>query len=188
MHKKISAADGNTLLALARSSIGQRLGRTKPPSHRCRKGTVFAQQSASFVTLTLNNQLRGCIGNVVPSESLQESVIQNALKAAFHDHRFSPLEKEAFDQVAISISVLGKPNQVAYTDPSALPGLLTPGIDGVILEHGGAKATFLPHVWRHLPDPVRFLSQLCLKAGLGPACWKTEQPDIFIYQVQWFSE
>ncbi|THB76617.1 MAG: AmmeMemoRadiSam system protein A [Desulfobulbaceae bacterium] len=187
MTEKINVSVGKALLEIARRSIGKQLGllieqETQP------EGEIFFQEYATFVTLKLNNQLRGCIGNLAPSGSLLDSVTRNAINAAFHDHRFSPLELKEFDQVEIDISVLGKPNKIDYQSAADLIDRLTPGVDGVILELGRARATFLPQVWQQLPDPISFLTQLCLKAGLPANCWKTDKPDIYLYQVKSFSE
>jgi AMMECR1 domain-containing protein len=77
---------------------------------------------------------------------------------------------------------------LAYRDGDDLCRRLRPGIDGVILQVGGARATFLPQVWEQLPDPADFLDHLCLKAGLPVSAWRDGRPEISIYQARSFSE
>ncbi len=88
----------------------------------------------------------------------------------------------------IDISVLSKPQKLEYKDGEDLIAKLRPGIDGVILQIGGAGATFLPQVWEQLPDPALFLNHLCRKAGMPDKVWRDAHPEIEIYQVQCFEE
>lgn len=175
------------LLRLARESIAARL-RGLACAVDIPDEAVFQEKAATFVTLKLKGQLRGCIGNLEPTDSLWTSVSQNAVKAAFGDMRFLPLSQDELAEVDIHISILTRPEPLEYSDKTDLLRLLRPGVDGVVLQQGKAGATFLPQVWEQLPDPGQFLSYLCRKAGLHERCWETEHPDIFIYQVQSFGE
>jgi AmmeMemoRadiSam system protein A len=115
-------------------------------------------------------------------------VRDNALNAAFHDPRFSPLRKKELDQVHIEVSVLSEPVPLAYTDTDDLLSRLRPGTDGVIIKKGLASATFLPQVWEQLPQPEAFLSHLCMKAGLPAGQWRGGDLTVLAYQVQYFEE
>ena len=115
-------------------------------------------------------------------------VRENAINAAFHDPRFSPLKKKELDAVHIEVSVLSEPVPLAYTDADDLVAKLRPGIDGVILKKGHASATFLPQVWEQLPKPEQFLSHLCMKAGLPADQWREGDVTVLAYQVQYFEE
>lgn len=176
----------NKLLKLARQTITERLSGT--PVTAVADDPVFAEPAATFVTLKIAGQLRGCIGNLEPVASLWESVRRNALSAAFHDGRFRPLSPEELARVHIDISLLSRPQPLAYDDGDDLIAHLRPGVDGVVLRHGHLGATFLPQVWEQLPDPQLFLGHLCRKAGLTEDCWRQEHPQIAIYQVQYFGE
>lgn len=188
MIKGLSTEQGTRLLYLVRNTIGQRLGVTIKESDSSYSDIEYQTSCGTFVTLKNQGNLRGCIGNLEPSGSLIDSIRRNSLSAAFHDHRFSPLSVEEFSGVEVEISILNPPEQLNYMDSSDLLEKIRPGIDGVILQHGKARATFLPQVWEQLPEPEAFLSQLCQKAGLLPSAWQNNQPDIFIYQVQSFKE
>ncbi len=179
---------GSLLLQLARDTIGGRLGLTDRPLHQQCTEAPYNQPGATFVTLKINGQLRGCIGNLEPSGTLVESIIANAEGAAFHDHRFPPLTSEEFGRVAMEISILSPASRITYQDGDDLIRQLRPGIDGVILELGARRATFLPQVWEQLPNPEHFLDHLCLKAGLPNSTWRRGKPEIYVYQVQSFSE
>lgn len=177
------------LLRLARSSIEQRLGvdREVTGADPGYSGKL-AEPAATFVTLKIGGKLRGCIGNLEPRESLAQSIKSNAISGAFHDRRFSPLTAKELGRVRLDISVLSSPVPLDYKDGKELAEKLTPGVDGVVLRHGGKGATFLPQVWEQLPTVEIFMSQLCKKAGLDGDCWLVDKPDILIYQVQSFSE
>ncbi len=113
---------------------------------------------------------------------------RNALNAAFHDSRFSPLAREELEEIAIEVSILTEPVLLAYADGGDLLTKLRKGMDGVILRKGSQSATFLPQVWEQLPRTEDFLSHLCRKAWLPPDAWRRERLEVFVYQVQHFSE
>lgn len=117
-----------------------------------------------FVTLELNDSLRGCIGYLKP-KPLWRGVIQASRASAFNDPRFKPLTESEFSELLIEISILSKP--VSCSVKEVEKG------DGVILEKNGRNALFLPQVWIELPDKIDFLSHLCLKAGLSGDCYRS---------------
>jgi AmmeMemoRadiSam system protein A len=184
--EKLTNDQGSRLLKLARAAIDNKLGgdshvpRIADPSLLTNRGT--------FVTLKLNSQLRGCIGNIEPVKSICGGVCDNAVNAAFYDHRFAPLSDEEFKKIDISISVLSKAKKLSYSDENDLIAKLRPYKDGVILRQGSAGATFLPQVWEQLPDVEQFLTHLCRKAGLSENCWRDGDVEILVYQVQSFIE
>jgi len=187
--KWLSEDEGKYLLDLARKTIGNKLSNSKPP-HIDPKTLPqkFREKLGTFVTVTIDGNLRGCIGHIIPRETLIEGIRENAINAAFRDPRFSPLTQEEFDEIEIEISVLTLPQELAYTDANDLLAKLRPGVDGVIIKKGYHEATFLPQVWDQLPDKKEFLTHLCLKAGLSPHSWNTEKLVVSTYQVQAFEE
>lgn len=188
MKQVISISRGARLLQLARSVLSCRLGLSSDVDRGDLDDDPFQRHCGTFVTLKIGDSLRGCIGNLEAEGSLVESIERNALGAAFHDHRFKPLTPEELEEVRIDISLLSSPVLLNYRDGDDLIKKLNPQTDGVILRHGRSGATFLPQVWHQLPDPVAFLEHLCRKAGLTETVWRTEHPDIYIYQVQCFEE
>lgn len=140
------------------------------------------------MTLTLNGQLRGCIGNMSSTLNLRDGVRQNAISAAFHDPRFSPLTEAELDKVHIEISILTDPRPLEYSGGDDLIRKLRPNVDGVIISKGHKQATFLPQVWKQLPRPDDFLSRLCTKAGLPARTWQAGALDVKTYQVISFEE
>jgi len=126
---------------------------------------------ASFVTLTVNGQLRGCIGSLEAHQPLIADVADNAYNAAFSDPRFPALQKNEYPQVTKHISVLSKPTPMHFTSEADLLRQIRPNIDGLILSDGWHRGTFLPAVWEDLPTPELFLQHLKLKAGLPEDYW-----------------
>jgi hypothetical protein len=149
----------------------------------------LAENGVSFVTLTLpDGALRGCIGALEATQPLALDVCEHAAAAAVEDYRFPPVRPVEVPCLHIEISVLTPPCLLDCDDLEALPGLLRPGLDGVVLRDGQQRATFLPQVWEKLPDPQAFLGQLCLKMG-GPAdLWRRKKLCVEIYQVEEFHE
>jgi AmmeMemoRadiSam system protein A len=182
----LSDKQGQALLKLARKTLVEKLqNKTSPPMH---DEPAFSENAATFVTLKIGGKLRGCIGNLEPVGELWEGIRDNAINAAFHDHRFSPLSSDELPDVRLDISILSQPKPLEYKNTEDLLAKLRPGIDGVILREGGRSATFLPQVWQQLRSPEQFLDHLCLKAGLPQETWRQKRIEILIYQVQSFSE
>ena len=180
---------GQALIKLARQTIAESLGKKSiPVDPRTLDDSAFQDHRGTFVTLTINKQLRGCIGNLDATESILAGIKRNAMNAAFHDPRFSPLKARELDQVDIEVSILTEPEPLEYGDSKELISKLRVHVDGVILRKGSASATFLPQVWEQLPRPEQFLSHLCMKAGLPADDWEKNRPEIMTYQVQYFEE
>lgn len=184
---------GRWLPPLARLAILEAFGKSLPDPERCAleealRDPRFTVRAGTFVTLTREGRLRGCIGNLAPTDALVAGVRRNALHAAFHDPRFSPLAPDELDRVRIEVSVLSVPQKLAFSGPQDLLARLVSGRDGVILKRGVSSATFLPQVWEQLPRKEDFLGQLCIKAGLPRTAWKEPGTEIETYRVQAFEE
>lgn len=136
---------------------------------------------ASFVTLTQNGRLRGCIGTPQAWRSLEDDVQANAVAAALQDPRFKPLQASEWPQTRLEVSVLSPLEPLLFEDEADALAQLRPYVDGLVLSCGRHRATFLPQVWTQLPDPVEFLAQLKRKAGLPAHFWA---PDL---QLQRFT-
>ncbi|MEA3314060.1 MAG: AmmeMemoRadiSam system protein A [Caldisericota bacterium] len=146
------------------------------------------EDRGTFVTLTINGKLRGCIGTIVPVRPLILDVIDNAINAAFRDPRFYPLAREEFFIVNIELSILTIPTQLKFSSSKELLNKVRPNIDGVIIRRGPYQATFLPQVWDELPDKEAFFKHLCLKAGLSEDCFQMDGLEVYIYHVDSFPE
>ena len=187
---QLTPEEGRYLLKVARQTIEQELSgksdRTllKPVL----SSTKFSEPRGTFVTLTIDHNLRGCIGHIIPQETLLEGVKENAINAAFRDPRFRPLGKKEFEQIKIEVSILTEPKPLAYANADDLLKKIRPGVDGLIIKKGYHQATFLPQVWDQLPDVKEFLEHLCMKAGLNADEWKKGALEVQTYQVQAFEE
>lgn len=177
----------HTLLAAARWTIEHDLGIW--PNRRLNSDALSALQEphASFVTLTRHGSLRGCMGSLDIKLPLLDDVMQNAHAAAFLDPRFPSVEADELPRLKIEISVLSAPETIPATNRATLLRALRPHQDGVILEAGAQRATFLPSVWDTLPEPRQFLDALVQKAGWMGDYWP---PDLrcFRYQTDSFQE
>lgn len=129
---------------------------------------------ASFVTLRMDGQLRGCIGSVEARRALGDDVAHNAHGAAFRDLRFPPLAPGEMPRLGVEVSVLSPREPLAAASETEALERMRPGVDGVYLEYHGLSATFLPQVWEGLPDPREFLGELRRKAGLPASFWDPE--------------
>lgn len=189
---QITEEQGQRLLQVARRTIGARLGTLEEPdmivSDRDIAEPDFQEKRGTFVTLKTRGQLRGCMGCLTPSETILEGIQHNAINAAFKDPRFPALTPVELEQATIDISILTSPRELEYSDGNDLLEKLKPGVDGVIIKKGMARATFLPQVWEQLSGPQDFLAHLCRKAGLSPDEWQKGGLDVSIYQAQYFNE
>lgn len=191
MNEKLTQEEKNILLAVAKEAIIYATRNEKLPEISLEQlSKTLIEHGASFVTLHTKNEgrLRGCIGSLEAYQPLILDVQAHAVAAALEDYRFPPVRSEELHNLHVEISCLTSPKPLEYTDTSELPVLLNPGVDGVILKDGFRRATFLPQVWQQLPDPVMFLDHLCSKMGAHPQLWQMKQLEVFIYQVEEFSE
>jgi AmmeMemoRadiSam system protein B/AmmeMemoRadiSam system protein A len=158
-------AAGTALLSIARGAIEQQLlGRALAPN-----GAAWLRQpAATFVTLTKDGALRGCIGSLQPARPLGEDVAANAVSAAMRDPRFPAITPAEWPQCRVEVSLLSAPKTLRFADQADLFGQVEAGADGLILECDGKRATFLPQVWEDLPDKSQFVAHLLRKAGLAP--------------------
>lgn len=128
--------------------------------------SVLTEYGASFVTLKLNGELRGCIGSIYPTKPLILDIIDNAANAAFRDSRFAPLGEEELDRLELSVSILSAIERINFKDERDLLSKIYP--HGVIIAEKDKRAVYLPVVWEQLPDREIFLNSLKEKAGLPP--------------------
>lgn len=177
-------ADGETLIRIARASISGRFGLHYAVDADDRSLDLPA---ATFVTLHKDGRLRGCIGSLQAHRSLREDVHANAQAAAFRDPRFDPLKFEELMAIDIEVSLLSPLEPLQFESEPDLLAMLRPGRDGLVLEYGAHRGTFLPQVWETLPAPAQFLRELKRKAGLPPEFWA---PDMRVsrYRVDKWSE
>jgi AmmeMemoRadiSam system protein A len=162
---------GQTLLAIARGAIAKQLDAPSPPF----EATEWLNEpGATFVTLTCAGALRGCIGSLVAERPLRTDVESNALAAAFSDPRFAPVSAREYREIEVEVSLLSPMQPVTVESETHALTLLRPGVDGVLLEYGRRRGTFLPQVWEQLPEPRAFLAHLKQKAGLPADFWAEE--------------
>lgn len=163
------------LLELARNSLNACVNNTTQPGSVVSEHlpSIALKRFGCFVTLTKNDQLRGCVGYIEGVEPLYTAVIENACNAGLYDSRFTPVCTEELKDICIEISVLTPPVPVVFNNEKELLQQLVPGEDGIVLEKGYRKSTFLPQVWEQIPDKTAFLGHLSLKAGLPSDGWKT---------------
>ena len=167
--------DRRQLIALARESIDSALSlhalapypeRTFPPA--------LHEHRSAFVTLRLGEDLRGCCGSIEPTRPLFQEVWRSAWASAFADPRFAPLSQYEWPSTHIHLSVLERPQPIDAASEQRVLEQLRPGVDGLILELGANRATFLPAVWEQLPDAREFLRHLKAKAGWREDFWSPQ--------------
>jgi AmmeMemoRadiSam system protein A len=188
LEETFSEAHARELLRLARKVITETVGQIYEGSPPDLSSDAFKVKSATFVTLEKKGVLRGCIGTLVSSDTIETNIAENAVSAALHDYRFRPVTPDELSEIKIEISILTPPKSLEFKNESDLLAKIRPGIDGVILSRGRFRATFLPQVWDQLQTRELFLSHLCLKAGLPEDDWQRPGIEIQLYQVQHFSE
>lgn len=184
---RLSQAHRQSLLQMARNAIQHQLATGKEFDVQLDNlPEIFTTSLASFVTINLRGRLRGCIGSLVAHQPLIQDVASNAQSAAFRDPRFAPLKLSEFKDIEIHISVLSQPELLQVDSREDLLQKLKPGIDGLIIEERGHRATYLPSVWEQLPTPEQFISELRAKAGLSRDGW-SEHIRVHRYTTEEFS-
>jgi len=171
------------ILNLASDSIRSKFEGKELKIDESKLPDILKEERACFVTLTIEGELRGCIGHLLPTQPLYLDIIENARGAAFRDSRFNPLSEAEFEKIKIEVSVLDIPHHLEYKSVAELIKFLQENKPGVIIKKGGYSATFLPAVWEELTQPEDFLSHLCTKAGLHEGEWKGGELEVEVYGV-----
>jgi AmmeMemoRadiSam system protein A len=172
------------LLTLAKNSIKHGLATGKPLKVNLADFPAeLTLHRATFVTLQKHQQLRGCIGMLTAVRPLVEDIADNAFSAAFRDPRFPPLTADELDELEIHLSILTPSEPITFSSEQDLLSQLQPDIDGLILQEGQLRGTFLPSVWEQLPEPKQFLRHLKQKAGLPPDYW-SETIKVYRYRTE----
>jgi AmmeMemoRadiSam system protein A len=140
-------------------------------------------KAGAFVTLTIDSNLRGCIGYIIGFQPLFKTVCEAAVQAAFHDPRFNPINEEELDFITLEISVLSEPFAMNNYDEIEL------GKHGLILEEEGRRGLLLPQVpVEHNMDKDQYLTALCRKAVLPEGLWRERTLNISMFTANVFSE
>lgn len=162
---------GKDLLEIAEASLKEAVGRKKYKPSRSDYPNELFNRGASFVTLQIGNELRGCIGSLLPNRAIADDIADNAYKAALEDSRFFPLTAEELKNIKTSISLLSGFEAINYKDEADLLSKIIQGVDGIVIRDGNRQGVFLPAVWKQLPDKAEFLNNLKIKAGMSPSYW-----------------
>jgi AmmeMemoRadiSam system protein B/AmmeMemoRadiSam system protein A len=182
------AALGRALVTAARQAIAGGLGLPAHATPAVADHPALSEPGATFVTLHgAQGRLRGCVGRIEATRALGDDVRANALSAAFDDSRFAALHVDEWASLQVQVSLLDPPEPLGVRHEAEALALLRPGIDGVIFEWRGVRATLLPQVWEQLPQPRQFLAALRQKAGL-PADFWAEDVRLSRYRVRCFSD
>ena len=179
----VDANGQEQLLKVAREAIGHGLVHAEAPEMLVDDHpAVLRQIACTFVTLHIGAALRGCIGSLRAHRPLVADVAWHAYAAAFSDTRFSQLQHAELAGLHIHISILSPLLPLDFDGEDSLLALLRPEVDGLLIEGGGQRATFLPTVWSSFPDGRDFLAALKNKAGMqssgtGYKAWRYTTQD-----------
>ena len=186
----LSREDRKSLILVAKQAIEYALpsgGRSKLEVNPREFSAALQQSRATFVTLNLRAELRGCIGTLEAHQPLVCDVAHNAHAAAFSDPRFFPVTAQEYPELDIHISILSPATPMVFSSENDLISQLQPGIDGLVLQEGIYKGTFLPSVWESLADARQFLAHLKRKAGLPIDYW-SDSLQVYRYTTESFGE
>ncbi len=183
---RLNEADRAILKHIARRAVIEGSANGKVPEINLDTVPVALQtERATFTTIHVDGEFRGCRGYIVPGRPLVVDVADNAFKSAFDDPRVAPLTIEEAKRAKISISILSHHRLIPCNSEAQLIEQLSPDKDGLVLQDGDKRALFLPKVWDDLPDASEFVTRLKVKAGLPENHWsKTMQA--FRFSAEYF--
>lgn len=170
--KNFATLYGNDLVKITESALNNAVLHHKHynPPHRDFEDNLF-NKGASFITLTKDGRLRGCIGSLIPKEAIAMDVAENTYRAAMEDNRFPELTAEELPSISFTISLLSDYERIRFESEEDLLNQIVAGTDGLVLRDGDRQGLFLPSVWKELPNKKEFLQNLKLKAGMSPSYW-----------------
>ena len=143
---------------------------------------VMFNKGASFVTLEKNNNLRGCIGSILPVMSIAEDLAKNTNLAALQDSRFTPVTKDELKNITFKVSLLTGFEEIKFSSYDDLLKQIKPKTDGLLIKDGKRQGVFLPSVWKDIPNKKDFLTELKIKAGLSPSYW-SDNIEVFKFRT-----
>lgn len=179
----LSPSHRRQLLTIARQSIEAALAGRPVELDPTQYDDFLKTPAGAFVTLTKHGELRGCIGSIRAVLPLYQAVSTSAVNAAFGDPRFYPLTTVEWPEIELEISVMGPIERVSDLSDIQV------GRDGLIITRGRYAGLLLPQVasergW----DRDTFLRQTCVKAGLPPDAWRSEDCRIEKFSAEVFSD
>ena len=169
--KTFASIYGQDLLKIAGQSLRAAVNDESFRVSRKDYPDVLFDKGASFVTLTKNGKLRGCIGSLLPRQAIADDVAKNARKAATEDQRFKPVLPDELADLTVSISFLTDYEPIDFENEEDLLRQIVQGTDGVVLRDGNRQGLLLPSVWSEVKGKKEFLEELKLKAGMSPGYW-----------------
>lgn len=177
-----------TCLSLAKAAILQEFWLSDPKTIKL-NDERFNQKRACFVTIKMNDELRGCIGTIIPHTKLVNDIINNAKNAAFQDPRFNQIHMYEIENndITIGITILSPTYQKYFANSTQLFDFLENEHCGIIIRFWYKEATFLPSVWEELPDAQEFIFHLLNKAGISQQEFENNFPD-FIFEIYYWEE
>ncbi|ABZ75523.1 AMMECR1 domain protein [Shewanella halifaxensis HAW-EB4] len=140
-----------------------------------------------FVTLTLDGELKGCIGHIESDRPITELLPALATSSAFNDRRFPPLVESQLNSLRIELSLLSEMQGVEVNEQAELQRYLKGNSLGLVLSEGDRRAVFLPQVWQQLPEPKEFIEALKAKGGWDRDYWSSNMK-VEVFSVTHFSE
>jgi len=178
----ITQEEKDILLKAARQSIGSLFDGKEPAQPDYKKYPLLKEKLGAFVTLTINHQLRGCIGYIIGREPLFETICSAAIHASVNDPRFSALKETEFDKIHIEISILSEFVPIKSYDEIII------GKHGLYLDEDG-RGLLLPQVAaEHKMNREEFLTAICHKSGLYGEFWKERMLNIKVFTAEVFAE
>jgi hypothetical protein len=173
----ISTEEQKELLSKARNAIshfvknGTRANYEPPHSNG-----VLLQKAGVFVSIYVEDNLRGCIGNF-GSDQILNDLVQNMAVSASCDYRFDNLDPGELDKMRLEISVLSPLKKINNVDE------IQPGKHGIYIKKDTNSGTFLPQVATKTGWDRKELLGHCSrdKAGLGWDGWR--DAEIYTYEA-----
>lgn len=172
MEPSLSPENVDVLFELADFGVREGLaGRMPPVIDPASLDPALRRPIGVFVTIEVAGELNGCIGTVEAVQPVGAAVPRLAWAAAFDDPRLPALNAEEYPDAELKLSLMSPLTEIPAASEAEVVATLRSGVDGLVLRHGGATATFLPAVWAKVADPQDFVRRLELKAGLRPGRW-----------------
>jgi len=180
---RLQQKEKEELIAISRSSVEEAVTGGELKWDPTGASGNLREEAAVFVTIRKDDQLRGCVGSVVPVQSLGAAVASAARNAAIGDPRFPPVTLKELPELHFEISVLSPFRRVSDTREIQV------GEHGLWIEKGRYQGLLLPQVaTEHNWDRATFLEETCIKAGLPKEAWKEGDTEIFVFSATVFGE
>lgn len=179
---KLSKQNREKLLKHARLVIESYL-HAKEYQYEVPSSTLLSKKHGIFITIFVDDKLRGSLGFVDSEQCIMESVAELAKALCTGSDKYPKLEKDELPYLTIQVDIFSALNQIYGQDEIEI------GKHGLYVNHPEGEGVIFPQKAVEMDyDEIIFLNEVCYKAGLPSFTWEDDKCKVFTFETIVFSD